>query len=165
VSPSGQHVAAVGYYEGSATFGATTLFATDQREVFVTRLDASGSATLARSIPADDTEFYGFGVDAFDDGAFTVVGRFVGTLDLGLGPTSAAGGRDAFAVHHRALDGAPVWWRPIGATADDGLLVTTSDASGTTYAGGYVHGTTQLDDGVVAADGSSQDAVVLRFAP
>jgi hypothetical protein len=68
---------------------------------FVARLDgARGAVVWATLLPGADTTIAGLGVDAA--GRIVVAGSFSGTIDLGAGALTSAGGRDAFIARYDA---------------------------------------------------------------
>ncbi len=98
-----------GYFVGPATFGSTTLPGTGSNDVFVAKVDSSGSFVSATQAggTGDDR---GEGVSALPDGSAIVAGRFRGTATFGsITLTSAsAGSDDAFVAKFLDTAQAPV---------------------------------------------------------
>jgi hypothetical protein len=93
-------VVVAGCFEGSMDAGgALALVSAGGEDVFVMKLDASGTTVWARSFGGEGDDC-GFGVavggSGGGDGNITVVGQFAGTVDFGGGPLVSAGMTDLF---------------------------------------------------------------------
>ncbi len=87
-------------------------------------------------------------------GNVTVVGDFGGTVDLGGGKLTSAGGRDIF-VASFGPDGSHRWARPFGGAADDhGLAVVIDDQDNVIVTGDFSN-KVDFGDGTLASAGGS----------
>lgn len=114
-----------GYFQGSATFGSSTVVSAGARDVFVARITAAGAwqwVVRAGGVGDDD----GFAVAALPDDQVVVTGDFVGSIAFGgLGTMTSAGSNDVFVV---CIDssGNWVWQTSAGGTgADEGFAIST----------------------------------------
>lgn len=134
---------------------AGDLFASNEglRDVFVARLRGSDGATVwTRQLgSAAREDVYGVAVTA--DGRVAVVGTTSGTLV----PGEEVGGDDGFVLVLAPTNGATVWRRQFGSTADDSAVRIAATADG----GLLVAGSTQGDVAGVSAGGL--DAFVIAF--
>jgi hypothetical protein len=64
-----------GYFQGTATFGSTTLTSAGNYDVFVAKLDASGDYEWATQAGGTNSD-YGYGVSVLADGSSIVTGIF-----------------------------------------------------------------------------------------
>jgi type II secretory pathway pseudopilin PulG len=85
-----------GYFNGTATFGSTTLTSSDinNSDVFVAKINSSGAFVWAtRSVGGGGQ---GYSVAATSDGGAIAVGSFSGTISFGSTTLTSAGGGDVF---------------------------------------------------------------------
>ena len=128
-----------GYFDGTATFGSTTLTSAGSTDVFVAKIDASGTylwATQAGGTSGD----YGYAISTLSDGSSIVTGRFSGTATFGSTTLTSAGSYDVFVAKIDA-SGTYVWATKAGSTSfntgyaistlSDGSAIVTGEFSGT----------------------------------
>ncbi len=110
-----------GEFEGSATFGTTTLISTGGSDVFTAKVNADGS--YAWAIRGGGTGFdIATGVSALPDGSSIITGYFDGTATFGTTPPLiSTGSADTFTA--RILADTPQ--APVGASASAGILEAT----------------------------------------
>jgi hypothetical protein len=84
-----------GYFEGTATFGSTTLTSAGDGDVFVAKLDADGNYVWATSAGGTSWDS-GLGVSSLADGSAIVTGYFADTTTFGSTTLTSAGSSDAF---------------------------------------------------------------------
>ena len=84
-----------GYFQGTASFGATTLTAAGSVDVFVTSLNGDGSVAWAKAFGGSDYD-RGYGVAVRSDGTAVVAGEFRGTASFGATTLTTAGNYDVF---------------------------------------------------------------------
>lgn len=128
-----------GYFQGSMTVGNTTLTAVGNYDMFVIKLDASGSPLWAKSFGGSGEES---GIDIAVDasGNSYITGFFPGGIVVGPTTLTAVGLYDMFVIKLNAT-GSPLWARSFGGnslTMGNGIGV---DASGCSYTTGYFRGT------------------------
>jgi hypothetical protein len=120
-----------------------------------------GTATWMRT-------FGGAGVDGLaavssSSWAIALTGSFEGTIDLGGGPLSSAGGRDGFVA---VLDptGEHLWSRRFGGPGDDEGAAVTIDVSDSVLLAASFAGTIDVGDETLTSAGG-RDILVARFHP
>jgi hypothetical protein len=111
------NVALTGTFQGSATFGATTITSAGGSDAFVARYDAVGNLAWAHSAGGADSES-GSGVAIDKSGNVVVTGYFGGTATFGGTTLTSAGAYDVFVARYNAA-GALLWARSAGGPVDD----------------------------------------------
>ncbi len=130
-----------GYFNGTATFGATTLTSTSDA-AFTAKVNADGS--YAWAIQSWDPSYppgydYTHGVSALPDGSSIITGSFAGTVAFGDTTLISDGATDAFTAKVNA-DGSYAWATQSGGSGDafaygvsvlaDGSSIITGTFSG-----------------------------------
>ncbi|TFJ81186.1 hypothetical protein NSK_007483 [Nannochloropsis salina CCMP1776] len=143
-----------GYFQGSMTVGSTNLTAAGDTDVFMIKLDSSGSPTWATSFGGDSDSFVegqGIAVDA--SGSSYTTGYFQGSMTVGSTNLTAAGSQDVFMIK---LDssGSPTWATSFGGDDSDLGLGIAVDASGSSYTTGYFRGSMTVGSTNLTAAGS-----------
>ncbi len=114
--PDGSSVA-TGYFNGTATFGSTTVTSGGRSDVFIAKMKADGTwdwATKAGGTGYDQ----GQGISALPDGSSIVTGAFSDTATFGSTTLTSAGGNDVFTAKMNA-DGTWAWATKAGGVWDD----------------------------------------------
>ncbi len=125
--PDGSSIV-TGYFQGTATFGSTTLTSVGNYDVFTAKMNADGTwawVTQAGGTGPDEAA----GISALPDGSSIVTGYFTGTATFGSTTLTSAGIYDVFTAKMNA----------------DGTWAWATKAGGTGYNGGY--GVSALPDG------------------
>jgi gliding motility-associated-like protein len=141
-----------GYYNGTATFGSTTLVANaGSQDIFVVKLDALGNFIWAKTMGSDmgDT---GYGISTDNSGNVLVTGQFKGTADFGssiifTGLNDPFTGLPAYELFVAKLDsaGTTLWVQPGFTQYDDRGLDVDCDNAGNIYVVGQFSDTILLD--------------------
>ena len=106
-----------GYFQGSMTVGNTTLTAVGNYDMFVIKLDASGSPLWAKSFGGSGFgRGNGIGVDAAGNSYTT--GFFEGSMTVGNTTLTAVGNYDMFVIKLDA-SGSPLWAKSFGGSGFD----------------------------------------------
>ncbi|MFZ4756464.1 MAG: hypothetical protein ACOYL4_10720, partial [Miltoncostaeaceae bacterium] len=114
--PDGSSIV-TGRFDGTATFGSTTLTSAGSYDVFTAKMNADG--TWAWVTQAGGTgDDYGYGVSALPDGSSIVTGFFDGTATFGSTTLTSAGNNDVFTAKMNA-DGTWAWATKAGGTGYD----------------------------------------------
>jgi hypothetical protein len=166
----------IGYFEGSATFGAgeanqTVLTADGNFDIFVAKYNSSGALQWAkRAGGADFDEAYGIAVDG--SGNSYVTGYFEGSATFGAGEANqavltVAGSNDAFVAKYNA-SGALQWAKRAGGTGFVDGIGIRADSSGNSYVAGTFSGSATFGAGeanqtILTAAGSGFDIFVAKF--
>ena len=104
-----------GNFQGTATFGTTTLTSAGGYDVFVAKIDASGNYEWATPASGSSNKFDARGVSVLADGSSIVTGEFSGTVTFGSTTFKSAGGYDVFVAKIDA-SGNYEWATPAGGT-------------------------------------------------
>ena len=160
----------LGDFQGAVDFdpgpGTDTLISAGDFDVFVTRLDATGSLVWARGVGGFSTDLaQGLALGTGDTPH--LVGYFGATADFDPGPGTANrtsnGSADAF-VCKLDVAGDFLWARAIGGSGFDFAADVAVAADGRVFSGGTFEGTVDFDPGAgvrsVTALGNFPDAFV-----
>ena len=151
--PAG-NVLLTGYYEGAASFDATSLPARGDLDIFVAKYAGSnGTLTWAKGFGSGGTES-GYGVDADAAGNVVLGGSYAAPIDLGQGPIGSTSG--SF-VAKLTPTGSLTWAKPFENTTLWDLDVER--ASGRVLVASRVGAGADLGAGPLAPAGG-QDALV-----
>ncbi len=138
---SGCNSYVTGIFEGTASFGSTTLTSSDDFDIFAAKLDANGNWLWANGAGGASGYDYGFAVCADGFGNCYLTGYFWDTASFGSLTVTGAGGNDAFVAK---LDpgGNWLWVRSAGSiyNNDSGYGIST-DSDGYCYVTGIFEGT------------------------
>jgi hypothetical protein len=140
-----------GYFEGSMTVGNTTLTSAGTRDIFIIKLDSSGSPVWARRFGGtSNDDGRGIAVDA--SGSSYTTGYFQESMTVGSTTLTSAGGSDIFIIK---LDssGSPVWAKRFGGTSNDFGFAIAVDASGSPYTTGYFQGSMTVGNTTLTSAG------------
>ncbi|TFJ83285.1 hypothetical protein NSK_005446 [Nannochloropsis salina CCMP1776] len=127
-----------GYFRGSMTVGSTTLTSAGSNDIFIIKLDSSGSPVWATSFGGTDDDIgYAIAVDA--SGSSYTTGRFLGSMTVGSSTLTSAGSADIFIIK---LDssGSPVWATSFGGTDNEIGYAIALNALGSSYTTGSFRG-------------------------
>jgi Beta-propeller repeat len=116
-----------------------------------TRVFGDGSTQRANSVAVDTA------------GNILVAGNFNGSIDLGLGPATSAGGSDVF-LAKLVADGGPSWVRTFGDTKDDSANRLAIGKYGGPVLTGTFQGTVDFGGGAVKATGVHANGFVAQYA-
>ena len=136
--PDGSSIV-TGRFNGTATFGSTTLTSAGIEDVFTAKMNADGTwawATRAGGTGAD----YGYGISALPDGSSIVTGQFTDTATFGSTTLISAGIYDVFTAKMNA-DGTWAWATKAGGTGNDYGLGISALPDGASIVTGLFEGT------------------------
>lgn len=152
-----------GDFQGSIDLGQGTMVSAGASDVFLARLDSSGSPVWAQRFgDAADQHLTSLAVDA--SGNVTVTGQFQGTIDFGDGPHISAGGNDIF-VAKLDPSGLPLWSKTFGdASFAQGGRSISADPSGGVVIAGVFGGSVDFGGGSLVCKGTS-NTFVTRLLP
>ncbi len=164
VLPDGSSII-TGLFDGTATFGATSLISAGSYDIFTAKVNADGSYAWATKGGGSGFDF-ARGVSVLPDGSSIITGFFSGTATFGATSLISAGSNDSFTAKVNA-DGTYAWATKGGGTNSDIAFGVSALADGASIITGYFSGTasfgatsltsTGLDDSFTAkvnADGS-----------
>ncbi len=150
-----------GIFEGDVTFGSTTLTSAGSDDIYVAKLDASGSyvwATRAGSTSFDG----GYGVSTLADGSAIVTGQFRGTVTFGSHTLISTAGRSDVFVAKINASGSFVWATKAGGTSTDKAWYVRTLADGSAILTGYFRGTATFGSTTLTSTGGSDDIFVAK---
>ena len=174
IDPMG-NVYTTGYFQGTVDFdpgaGTNNLTSVGNRDIFVSKIDASGNFVWAKNIGGSSSD-YGNGITADALGNVYVTGSFISsTMDVDPGPGTTTlnsnGTRDVFVLKLDA-NGNFVWGTSFGGSSLDQGHDIGLDNNGNVYTTGYYNGTVDFDPGIgtanITAEGSS-DIFIHKLDP
>jgi hypothetical protein len=159
------NVLVAGYFDGPLELGCGPMMAQDAQlmwDLFVAKLGPDGSCQW--SIQAgDDTNQDPWGIVADAAGNVLVAGDFEGTMDLGCGTLTSAGGLDAFVAK---LDpaGNCLWSKGAGASGIQQAFAVGVDSAGDMLVTGEFYTSIDWGCGALTSAGAS-DVFVAKLGP
>ncbi len=141
-----------GSFNGTATFGTTTLTSAGSDDTFTAKVNANGSyawATRGGGTSADAA----YGVSALANGSSIITGYFSGTATFGSTPLTSAGSRDTFTAKVNA-DGTYAWATRGGGTDGDVARGVSARANGWSIITGAFRGTATFGSTTLTSAGS-----------
>ncbi|MFA6598371.1 MAG: SBBP repeat-containing protein [Ignavibacteriaceae bacterium] len=137
-----------GYFQGTATFGATTLTNNGTEEFFIAKYDNAGNCLWARQAggTTSDDNIMGEAISTDANGNSYVSGNFLGTVTFGQTSLVSLGINDIFIAKYDNA-GNFIWARQAGGPyIDDGKGISVSESGGVFVTGMY--GSNTKFDGV-----------------
>jgi hypothetical protein len=146
------NVYVTGAYTGTATFGTTSLTSSGGEDIFIAKLNSSGTWGWARSAGGTDTD-RGYGITVYGNNSICVTGSFTGTATFGSNQISSSGGSDVFIVK---LNNSGSWGAPkrCGGSGNDISYGIDSDSSGNFYVTGTFQGTASFGTYSLTSNGN-----------
>jgi hypothetical protein len=150
----------IGYFNGSADFGSTTLTSAGLADMFIAKLDPSGNWLWVKHAG-------GLGDDVgqtviIKEGYCYLTGYFSGTASFGAISLSSVGSGDIF-VARLDTNGNWLWAKRAGGTGHDEGDSVSIDGSGNCYMSGYFHNSATF--GSHSLTGSGWDVFVTKLDP
>ncbi|WP_413440338.1 DUF4347 domain-containing protein [Synechococcus sp. MIT S1220] len=139
-----------GYFNGTATFGSTTLTSAGDDDLFVAKLDSNGDYLWAKQGggSSDDTAY---GITSLSDNSSIVTGRFSGSATFGSTTLTSAGNDDVF-IAKLDSNGNYLWAKKAGASSDDKGYAITSLSDNSSIVTGEFQGTATFGSTTLTAD-------------
>jgi hypothetical protein len=128
-----------GYFQGTTTFGSTSLTSSGNYDVFVAKLSSSGSWSWAVKAGGTSAD-YAEGIATDSSGNSYLTGDFQGTATFGSTSLISSGGSDVF-VAKLSSSGAWSWAVRAGGTSGDIGKGIALDSSGNSYLTGRFYNT------------------------
>jgi hypothetical protein len=133
------NVFVTGYISGSVDFGGGSLVSAGGQDVFLVKYSSTGGHLWSKRFGSTATD-QGTGVSTDTSGNVIVVGTFNGSINLGGGGLTSAGGRDMFVAKFSAT-GQHLWSKRFGGTGNDDVRGVAVDAAGDVLLTGQFLGT------------------------
>jgi hypothetical protein len=147
-----------GSFGGSVDFGGGPITAAaGHSSAFLTRLDASGNHLWTQTFASDDAVLNGIALG--DNGVIAVAGSFAGTINLGDGVLTTAGGDDAFVARVDST-GKITWGRAFGGPGQERGTGVAFGVSGTLAVTGTAEGAIDFGNFGLAAVGPNGPGMV-----
>ncbi len=156
------NVLVTGYFEGSITFGGTTLVSAGATDAFLVKLDPGGDVLWAKRFGSSGAQ-YGQSIGVDPQGNVALLADGFGSLDFGGGALVSAGNYDMFVARFDP-SGAHLWSKRFGGASADvgqGLAV---DPAGDVIFTGRSDAPLDFGGGALPAAGAL-DALVVKLDP
>ena len=148
-----------GYFRGTVDFGGGDVTAAGIYDIFVLKLNSSGTFQWVKTYGGTSSDGDGIAVDS--SGNSYITGFFRGTVDFGGGDVTSAGSEDIFVLKLNS-SGTFQWVKTFGGTSTDYGNDIAVDSSGNSYITGYFEGTVDFGGGDVTSAGGA-DFFVLKL--
>ncbi|WP_413440341.1 DUF4347 domain-containing protein [Synechococcus sp. MIT S1220] len=142
-----------GTFQGTATFGSTTLTSTGNNDVFIAKLDSNGNylwAKKAGGTSSDESR----GIISLSDNSSIVSGEFVGTATFGGTTLTSAGSSDVF-IAKLDSNGDYLWAKQGGGASWDISFAITSLSDNSSIVTGYFTDTATFGSTTLTSAGNS----------
>ncbi len=147
-----------GAFQSAVDFGGGALLPAGQDDIYLVKLDAGGSHVWSLSF-GDAGRDLGLDVAIDGDAYLYLTGTFGGTLDLGGGPLSSAGGLDMFVAKFKT-SGAFQWSHAYGDGGTDVGVGVVVDGAHDVIATGEFEGTVDFGGPPVSSSGLTDVCLV-----
>lgn len=149
---SSGNVLVVGNFTGTMDFGGGPLVSAGGNDVFVVKLNASGSHVWSKRFGDSDQQI-ARGVAVDSAGNVFVTGIFSTTIDFGAGLLTSAGANDVFLAK---LDpsGGPLWSKRFGGASNQDTRSIAVDSAGNVVVAGGFGGTIDFGGGPLTSAGA-----------
>jgi Beta-propeller repeat len=151
-----------GSFEGTATFGATTLTSAGDKDIFVAKYDpTAGTWTWARQAGGTQTDV-GTSITLNSFNQLIVVGYFDGTATFGSSTLVSQGGGDVFMAmysNNNPPSSTPVSLHRGGGTGFEECFGVTTDTDDNIYFTGHFEGTATFGSTTISSSNNSDDNV------
>jgi hypothetical protein len=152
-----------GKFQGSMTVGDTTLtYAGGSEDIFIIKLDSSGSPVWARDFGGTGFDF-GLDIAVDASGSSYTTGSFQGSMTVGDTTLTSAGGSQDIFIIKLDSSGSPVWARDFGGTSLDYGYAIAVDESGSSYTTGYFQGSMTVGKTTLTSAGGSVDIFIIKL--
>ena len=151
-----------GGFRDTATFGTFSLVSKDESDIYLAKLDSSGTFLWATQAGGKHTDT-GRRIAVDSTGNLYVTGLFLETASFGATTLTSKGGQDGF-VARLDKTGKFLWVRPIQGFQDDQVYGVALDSAGEIYITGYYSGTVTLGKTTLTVTGKG-DAFVAKLNP
>ncbi|WP_222930590.1 Ig-like domain-containing protein, partial [Synechococcus sp. BIOS-E4-1] len=154
-----------GYFNGTATFGSTTLTSAGLNDVFIAKLDANGEFVWAKQAGGTSGD-YATAISSLSDGSSIVTGNFLGTASFGS-TTLTSAGMDQWEYHGDGFiakldaNGNYVWAKQVVGTSGDNAVGVSSLSNGSSIVTGYFQGTATFGSTTLSSAGNDDDDVFI----
>jgi hypothetical protein len=149
-----------GFFQGTATFGSTSLTSSGGLDIFIAKLSSSGSWQWAVKAGGSSGDS-GNGIAVDSSGNAYVTGYFQGTATFGSTSQTSSGALDIF-IAKLSSSGSWQWAVKAGDSNNDNGKGIAVDSSGNAYVTGYFKGTATFGSTSHTSSGS-QDIFIAKL--
>ncbi len=149
-----------GYFQGTATFGDTSLVSAGFRDIFITKSDNQGNFLWAKRA-GGGSEDEGLGIVSDDSNNIIVTGFFFESATFEDTVLTSGGSYDIFVVKYDA-DGNLLWARNDGGSSLDRGYAISVDDLGNSYVTGYFSATATIGDSTFTSAGQD-DIFIAKY--
>ena len=152
---SAGNVLVAGMLYQTSNFGGSNLTSAGSADVFLAKLTSAGAHLWSKRVGGSAEEFvYGLALDGSGNPAIT--GHSTGSADFGGGSLSGAGGKDIFVAQYSGSNGAHLWSRRVGGSADDvGRGIAVDGAGEVVVTGNFASNSVNFGSGALANSGGA----------
>lgn len=141
-----------GYYQGTATFGSTTITSvSSSQDIFLAKYNSSGVLQWVKSAGGSSGDI-GNAVNIDNSGSVYITGQFTGTAFFGsnslismTNPNTGAPSQDVFTAKYNAANGNEIWAEKGSAKYSDRGIDIACDIAGNVYVVGQFSDTITFD--------------------
>ena len=150
-----------GSFQGSTTFGDTTLESNGARDGFVAKLDVMGNVKWAKKFGGQSTD-KGFGITLDESENIYLTGSFQNEISFGGTTLTSVGDKDTFIAKLDKM-GMVKWAKKLGSDSEDEGFDIAVNGDSETYVTGSFEKTAQIDNTPITSEGKS-DAFLVKLA-
>jgi hypothetical protein len=150
-----------GYFDGSATFGSTTLTSSGSYDVFIAKYDATGNFQWAARAGSSG-EDYGRNIALDGSGNSYITGTFRDLASFGNTTLTSSGAEDIFIARYDA-SGNVLWAKRAGGINKDAANGIAVDGSGNSYITGEFQGNGTFGSITLTTTSSQPDIFIARY--
>jgi hypothetical protein len=150
-----------GFTGGVVDFGGGPLGGAGGNAAFLVKLTSAGAHVWSKVLGDGTGQSVVSAVAVAGSGDVVVGGSFAGTLNLGGGALTSAGGNDMFLATLNSA-GAHLWSKRFGGASADDVTAVALDGTGNIYLGGSISWTVNMGGGSLVAAGST-DGVLASY--
>lgn len=142
-----------GYFQGTATFGGTSLVSSGGSDIFIAKVNTDGNWLWANKAGGSDSDV-GNGISLDTDGNCYVTGNFQSTAAFGVSSLVSNGANDIFVAGMDA-DGNWLGITGVGGTGTDIGYGIGTDTNGNSFVTGYFQNTVTFGTTSLSSNGGS----------
>jgi len=126
-----------GNFQGTAAFGTTNLFAADQDDIFISKMDNNGDFIWANSFGSNDKDC-GNAITVTANGTAFITGYFTGTVAFGTTNLTTSGYKDIFVAKLNSAGTVIGAKRAGGQYNDNGMSIAANGSDQAMVTGSFV---------------------------
>lgn len=138
------NVIITGYFNGTATFGSTSITATGQQDIFIAKYNSSGSLQWVRRAGGSDSDI-GNGVSVDNSGNIVITGEFAGSSTFGTTTLNSQNSSTDVFITKLGPGGSFLWTQQGSGDQTDRGVDVGCDGSGNIYTIGQFSDTFSFD--------------------